>query len=75
MPVNQPTVFARIAASHGANVIWTKVDPYDFGLKCAEEGVVLGCGWHWQLYFPEFQSAMDGLIALAKLLEFLAKQT
>ncbi len=42
VPVNQPSVFARIAASHGANVIWTKVDPYDFGLKCAEEGCRAG---------------------------------
>jgi len=74
VPVNQPSVFARIAASHGANVIWTKVDPYDFGLKCAEEGVVLGCDGTGSFIFPEFQSAMDGLIALAKLLEFLAKQ-
>ena len=75
VPVNQPLVFEQIAARHGGMVVRTKVDDLHALMRAAcQEGVILAGDGTGNFIFPLFQPAMDGLMATAKLLEFLATQ-
>jgi mannose-1-phosphate guanylyltransferase / phosphomannomutase len=74
VPVHMPTVFDRIAANHGGQVLRSKVDSQDLMETSAQEGVVLGADGQGNFVFPHFQPALDGLMATVKLLEFLAIQ-
>jgi mannose-1-phosphate guanylyltransferase/phosphomannomutase len=74
VPVNQPSIFEKIAAQYEGQIVRTKVDAYDFTAQASKEDVVLGCDGTGNFIFPDFQEAVDGLIATAKLLEFLARQ-
>jgi mannose-1-phosphate guanylyltransferase/phosphomannomutase len=72
VPVNMPSVFDEIAARHGGQVLRCKVDPHDLMQMSAREGVVLATDGTGNFVFPQFQPTIDGLMAAAKLLEFLA---
>jgi mannose-1-phosphate guanylyltransferase/phosphomannomutase len=72
VPVNMPSVFDEIAARHGGQVLRCKVDPHDLMRMSAREGVVLATDGTGNFVFPQFQPTIDGLMAAAKLLEFLA---
>ena len=74
VPVDQPSIFERIAEDYGGEIVRTKVDAYDFSERTAQEDAILGCDGTGNFIFPHFHNAMDGLIAVAKLLEFLARQ-
>ena len=75
VPVNQPLVFEQIAARYGGRVVRTKVDDLHALMRAAcQEGVILAGDGTGNFIFPSFQPAMDGLMATAKLLEFLATQ-
>lgn len=74
VPVNQPSIFERIAERHGGRVLRTKTDPHDL-MEAANhpEAIMAGDG-QGNFIFPQFQQAIDGLMATAKLLEFLVTQ-
>lgn len=74
VPVDLPRLFDELAGRHGGRVARTRVDPQDLMAACAQQGVVIGADGRGNFVFPEFQAAVDGLFALAKLLEFLASQ-
>jgi len=74
VPVDQPSIFERIAEQNNGQIIRTKIDAYDFAARTAQEDVILGCDGTGNFIFPSFQNVIDGLMAVAKLLEFLAKQ-
>jgi len=74
VPVHMPNIFDWIAAEHGGRVIRCKVDPHDLIAASAGDGVVLGTDGGGNFVFPQFQPAIDGLMATVKLLEFLALQ-
>jgi mannose-1-phosphate guanylyltransferase / phosphomannomutase len=74
VPVNMPSLFDRIAAKHGGKVLRCKVDSHDLMNAAAREGVILAADGGGNFIFPEFQPAIDGLMATAKLLEFLARE-
>lgn len=74
VPVNVSHVLDRIAAEHGGRVIRTKADPQDLMRVAAREEVVFAGDQHGNFVFPQFQPAVDALVAVAKLLEFLAVQ-
>jgi mannose-1-phosphate guanylyltransferase/phosphomannomutase len=74
VPVNLPDVFERIAGQHGGQVIRCKVDPHDLMEAAAGDGVVLAGDGAGSFVFPQFQPTVDGLMAIARLLEFLATQ-
>jgi len=73
-PVDQPSVFEQIAARYGGRVIRTKVDPHALMKASCQEGVIMAGDGTGNFIFPSFQPVMDGLMATAKLLEFLATQ-
>jgi mannose-1-phosphate guanylyltransferase/phosphomannomutase len=55
-------------------VVRCKLDPHDLMDTSAREGVVMAADGGGNYVFPQFQAAIDGLMATVKLLEFLATQ-
>jgi mannose-1-phosphate guanylyltransferase/phosphomannomutase len=51
-----------------------KVDPHDLMNTAGGEGVVMAADGTGNFVFPQFQPTIDGLMAVAKLLEYLATQ-
>ena len=74
VPVHMPNIFEQIAATHQGHVLRCKVDSHDLMEMSAREGVVMAADGMGNYVFPEFQPAIDGLMATVKLLEFLATQ-
>jgi mannose-1-phosphate guanylyltransferase/phosphomannomutase len=74
IPVHMPSIFEQIAAEHDGNVQRCKVDPHDLMARSGDEGVVMATDGMGNFVFPQFQAAIDGLMATVKLLEFLATQ-
>ncbi len=73
-PVHLPTIFETIAAQYDARVLRCKMDPHDLMTASAHEGVIMATDGMGNFAFPLFQPLIDGLMAVAKLLEFLATQ-
>jgi mannose-1-phosphate guanylyltransferase/phosphomannomutase len=74
VPVTMPSVFERIVARHGGQLIRTKVETHALTKAAGDASVVMAADGSGSFIFPEFQCASDGLMAIAKLLEFLAIQ-
>jgi mannose-1-phosphate guanylyltransferase/phosphomannomutase len=74
VPVRMPDLFEQIAAQHGGHIIRTKVDTRAFTSTACEDSVAMAADGSGSFIFPQFQCASDGLMAIAKLLEFLATQ-
>jgi mannose-1-phosphate guanylyltransferase/phosphomannomutase len=74
VPVNLSNVFEHIAAQYGGQVKRTKLDSQSLMEASSREGVIMAGDGAGSFIFPQFQSAIDGLMATAKLLEFLATQ-
>jgi mannose-1-phosphate guanylyltransferase/phosphomannomutase len=74
VPVTMPNALERMAAQYGGHVIRTKVDSHALTKVACEASVVMAADGRGSFIFPQFQCASDGLMALAKLLEFLATQ-
>ncbi len=74
VPVHLPSVFERIAAEHGGQILRCKADPHDLMGMATRKGVVMAADGVGNYVFPQFQAAIDGLMATVKLLEFLATQ-
>jgi len=74
VPVTQPTMFERLAEQYGGRVLRTKADLYNLMSASTKEGVILAGDGGGNFILPQFQPAVDGLMATAKLLEYLATQ-
>lgn len=74
VPVHMPTLFEKVAAEHEGHVLRCKMDPHDLMAMSAQEDVIMATDGAGNFVFPQFQAAIDGLMAIAKLLEFLATQ-
>jgi mannose-1-phosphate guanylyltransferase/phosphomannomutase len=74
VPVNQSNVFEHIAAQYGGQVKRTKLDSQSLMEAASREGVIMAGDGAGSFIFPQFQPAIDGLMATAKLLEYLAAQ-
>lgn len=74
IPVTQPRIFERIAESYGGNILRIKADPSTLMLTATRRGVILAGDGASNYIIPEFQPAIDGMMALVKLLEYLAVQ-
>jgi mannose-1-phosphate guanylyltransferase/phosphomannomutase len=72
VPVNQTLRFEELARSHQAGIIRTKVNQYALMQAATHPDVILAADGKGSFIFPGFQPVVDGLIALAKLLEFIA---
>lgn len=73
VPVNQPNLFEEIARRHGARVVRVKSDPQALMDAATEPDVKLALSGAGDFILPKFHPAVDGMIAIAKLLELLAR--
>lgn len=73
VPVDAPTVFESLAATHGGRVVRTRLDTQALMAAAAQRGVMLGGDGRGRTIFPVLHPAFDAMISLAKLLELLAK--
>ncbi len=73
VPISATTAHERVAAAHGAKVVRTKTNFH--ALMSAALAPNMGfCGEeHGGYIFPEFQPAFDGMMAIARMLEFVAR--
>ncbi len=74
VPVHLPALFEQIATEHGGQVLRCKMDAHDLMDMSTREGVVMAADGLGNYVFPHFQAVIDGLMATAKLLEFMATQ-
>lgn len=72
--INMPHLFEKIAARHGGKVIRTSVDQNTLMQASLNQDVVMACDGKGNFIFPDFQPCIDGMMAIAKLLEFLVTQ-
>jgi mannose-1-phosphate guanylyltransferase/phosphomannomutase len=72
--VDQSQIFERLAARYGGNVRRCPVDSQALMEATAESGAIMGGDGTGGFVFPAFHPAIDGLMALGKLLELLALQ-
>jgi len=72
VPVTVSQTVEAIASHHGGRVLRTRVDMHAVMEAAASEGVIIAADGAGGFVFPELHPAVDGMMALAKLLEFLA---
>jgi mannose-1-phosphate guanylyltransferase/phosphomannomutase len=76
LPVTVPHVVEQIAAENGATIVRTRSDRRSLMALADKEGKGLSFagGADYEMIFPEFQPAFDGLYAAAKVMELLAAE-
>jgi mannose-1-phosphate guanylyltransferase/phosphomannomutase len=76
MPLTVPSVVERIAEQNGATIVRTRSDRRSLMALAEQEGAQLSFagGMNYELIFPEFQPAFDGIYAAAKIMELLAAE-
>ncbi len=71
---DQPQVFEQLAQRYGGQVRRCPVDPQSLMMAAASDGVIMAGDGTGNFVFPILHPAIDGLLALGKLLELLAQQ-
>ena len=76
MPVTVPTALERIAEQNGGEIVRTRSDRRSLMALAEQDGKSLAFagGADYELIFPEFQPAFDGLYGAAKVMELLAAE-
>ncbi len=76
LPVTVPNAVERIAAENGAAIVRTRSDRRSLMALADKEGdaIAFAGGADYEMIFPEFQPAFDGLYAAAKVMELLAAE-
>lgn len=74
VPVTAPNAFEQVAAAHGGRILRTKADLHALMQAATQEGVILATDANGHYLFPDFLPAADGMMAIARLLEYLATQ-
>lgn len=72
--VDMPSLFDRVAALHDGTVLRTKIGAQALMETALTEKPIMATDGKGGFIFPQFQPAIDGMMATAKLLEFLATQ-
>ncbi|MCO6449205.1 MAG: NTP transferase domain-containing protein [Caldilineales bacterium] len=73
VPVDRPAIFERLAAQYGGQVLRTKVDLYSLMTAAAHHSVPLAADGHGHFISSDFDPVPDGMFALARLTQYLAK--
>jgi mannose-1-phosphate guanylyltransferase/phosphomannomutase len=72
VPVWAPSIFEKIAARYGAEVVRTRFNAYALMTAALRHGVVVAGDGQGSIIFPNFQPAADGLFTIAKVMELTA---
>jgi len=73
-PVSSSLTLEEVVKKEGGKVVYTKVGAPIVARKMIELGAIFGGEENGGLIFPEHQYCRDGAMALAKILEILAKK-
>ena len=73
VPVTLSSVFERIAKRHGGSILRTQVDIASLMYAASNTDVVMAADGTGIFIFPEFQPVADAMMAMVKLLEYLAR--
>ncbi|HLJ81459.1 MAG TPA: nucleotidyl transferase, partial [Ktedonobacterales bacterium] len=73
VPVTAPSVVEKVAERQKGKVVYTKVMPQALATAATSPGMVLVGDGAGGFVFPEFHPAFDGMYAMMKLLEALAR--
>jgi mannose-1-phosphate guanylyltransferase/phosphomannomutase len=74
IPVDLPNLFEDIAQRYSGRIIRTELDPDALIQATYTEKVIMAGDGKGHFIFSDFHCAFDGMMALAKILEFLATQ-
>lgn len=74
VPVNLSSVFETIAKRRGGSILRTPVDLAPLMTAASSSGVVMAADGTGVFIFPDFQPVADGMMAMARLLQYLARQ-
>ena len=74
VPVSMPSVFERIAAKYGGRIVRTKVNLPSLMQVANAPDVIMATDGHGSFIWPKFQPVVDGMMTVAKMLEFLTLQ-
>ena len=74
VPVSAANVLETIAVQHGGKILRTKVNPQALMETANRPDVIMACDCGGSFIWPEFQPVVDGMMTVAKLLEFLTVQ-
>jgi mannose-1-phosphate guanylyltransferase/phosphomannomutase len=74
VPINMPNIFEQIAAMHSGRIVRTEMESEALIKATYDNNVIMGGNDRGNFLFPDFQCAFDGMLALGKILEFLATQ-
>jgi len=72
MPVTASRTLETVANQYGGHVLRTKVDMHAVMAAATENGVAMAADGLGSFIFPKMQPVVDGMMAVARLLEFLA---
>ncbi|MER2599939.1 MAG: sugar phosphate nucleotidyltransferase [Caldilineales bacterium] len=72
-PVTLPAVFERIARRHQGSILRTPVDIASLIQFAYNAGVLMAVDGAGAFVFPDFMPAVDGMMAIARLLQMLAQ--
>jgi len=73
IPVTQPMLFERLAQRYGGRVLRTRFDLSALMIAAAGKDVILASDGEGAYIFPDFALYPDGLMAITRLLELLAR--
>ncbi len=74
VPITAPNAFETVAQWHGGRVLRTKTDLPSLMKASTEPDVLLALDTTGNFVFPDFQPVVDGMMATARLLEYLARR-
>jgi mannose-1-phosphate guanylyltransferase/phosphomannomutase len=72
LPISLPMLFEDIASKREGRVERTKLDLHTLTEKAASDDVALALDGRGSFIFPKFQSMVDGMMAVAKMMEWLS---
>ena len=72
VPVTLSSAFERIAKRHGGSILRTQVDIASLMVAANNTDVIMAADGSGSFIFPEFQPVADAMMAMVKLLEYLA---
>jgi len=74
VPVTMPTVFEEMAAAYGGKVLRTKANLQSVMAAANNPDVIMAADGNGSFIWPRFQPVVDGMMTVAKLLEYLTTQ-
>jgi mannose-1-phosphate guanylyltransferase/phosphomannomutase len=74
VPVTMPTVFEEMAAAFGGKILRTKANLQSVMAAANHPDIIMAADGNGSFIWPRFQPVVDGMMTIAKLLEFLTTQ-